>query len=60
MCRGVVAVFLRAVLGFLRARARDDGVADGRGGAAAVIQRFGGTSICLSVGSVRVDQAVVD
>ena len=42
MCRGVVAVFVRAVLGFLRARARDDGVADGRGGAVAVIQRFGG------------------
>jgi len=32
-CRGVVAVFVRAVLGFLRARARWDGVADGRGGA---------------------------
>jgi Putative transposase/Transposase zinc-binding domain len=43
VCRGVVAVFLRAVLGFLRARARDTGVADGRGGAVAVIQRFGGS-----------------
>ncbi len=42
LCRAVVAVFLRAVLGFLRARARHDGVADGRGGAVAVIQRFGG------------------
>ena len=42
VCRGVVAVFVRAVLGFLRTRARDDGVADGRGGAVAVIQRFGG------------------
>jgi hypothetical protein len=42
VCRAVVAVFLRAVLGFLRARARDSGVADGRGGAVAVIQRFGG------------------
>ena len=42
MCRAVVAVFLRALLGFLRARARDNGVADGRGGAVAVIQRFGG------------------
>ena len=42
MCRGVVAVFVRAVLRFLRARARDDGVVDGRGGAVAVIQRFGG------------------
>jgi hypothetical protein len=42
VCRGVVAVFIRAVLGFLRAHARDGGVADGRGGAVAVIQRFGG------------------
>ncbi len=40
VCRGVVAVFVRAVLGCLRAR--DGGVADGRGGAVAVIQRFGG------------------
>jgi len=42
LCRRIVAVFLHAVLGFLRARARDGGVADGRGGAVAVIQRFGG------------------
>jgi hypothetical protein len=42
VCRGVVAVFVRAVLRCLRARARDDGVPDGRGGAVAVIQRFGG------------------
>ena len=53
LCRGVVAVFLRAVLGFLRVRARDGGVADGRGGAVAVIQRFGGPSIstCTSTHS---------
>ena len=43
VCRGVVAVFLRAVLGLPRARACDTGVADGRGGAVAVIQRFGGS-----------------
>ena len=42
LCRAVVAVFFRAVLGFLRARARHDSVADGRAGAVAVIQRFGG------------------
>src|SRR6266849_8701521 len=42
VCRGVVAVFVRAVLRCLRARARDGGVPDGRGGAVAVIQRFGG------------------
>ena len=35
-------MFVRAVLGCLRARARDGGVADGRAGAVAVIQRFGG------------------
>ena len=38
----MVGVVLRAVLGFLRARARDGGEADGRSGAVAVIQRFGG------------------
>jgi hypothetical protein len=42
LCRAVVGVLLRAVLGFLRARARGGGVDDGRGGAVAVIQRFGG------------------
>ena len=42
LCRAVVGVFIRAVLGFLRRRAREqEGVADGRGGAAAIIQRFG-------------------
>jgi Putative transposase len=40
-CRAVVAVYLRAVLGFLRRRAQRDGIADGRAGAVAVIQRFG-------------------
>ena len=43
LCRAVVGVFVRAVLGFLRARARLDGVTDGRSGAVAVIQRFGGS-----------------
>ena len=42
LCRAVVAVYMRAVLGGLRSRARWDGVTDGRGGAVAVIQRFGG------------------
>ncbi len=42
LCRAVVAVFLRAVLGALRTRARGNGVADGRGGAVAIVQRFGG------------------
>ena len=42
LCRAVVGVYARALLGFLRRRARWDGVIDGRGGMVAVIQRFGG------------------
>jgi hypothetical protein len=42
LCRAVVAVFLRAVFRVLRARACDHGEEDGRGGAVAVVQRFGG------------------
>ena len=42
LCRAVVAVFMQAVLGWLRRRARNSGTDDGRGGAVAVIQRFGG------------------
>jgi hypothetical protein len=42
LCRAVVAVYLRAVLGWLRRWASAAGVTDGRGGAVAVIQRFGG------------------
>jgi hypothetical protein len=42
LCRAVVAVYMRAVLGWLRRRAQLEDVADGRGGAVAVIQRFGG------------------
>jgi len=42
LCRAVLAVHVRAVLGFYRRRARRRGVRDGRGGAVTVIQRFGG------------------
>jgi hypothetical protein len=42
LCRTVVGVFVRTVVGFLRTRGRRAGVADGRSGAVAVIQRFGG------------------
>jgi transposase-like zinc-binding protein/putative transposase len=42
LCRAVSRVAVRAVLGFLRRRARHDGVADGRSGAVVVVQRFGG------------------
>jgi Putative transposase len=41
LCRSVVAVSLRAVLGFLRPRGCQRGVIDGRGGAVAIVQRFG-------------------
>ena len=42
LCRAVSGVAMRTVLGFLRRRARRDGVADGRSGAVAIVQRFGG------------------
>ena len=42
LCRAVVAVFMRAVLGWLRRRAQLGDVAGGRGGAVVVLQRFGG------------------
>jgi hypothetical protein len=41
LCRGVTGVFVRAVLGSLRRRARQQGAPGGRGGAVAIIQRFG-------------------
>ena len=42
LCRAVLGVGVRAVLGFYRRRARRAGVRDGRSGAVTVIQRFGG------------------
>ena len=41
LCRALVAVYVRAVLGWLRRHARGRGAADGRGGAVAIVQRFG-------------------
>ena len=42
LCRAVVGVFMRAVLGVLRRRARtEQAITDGRGGGVAIIQRFG-------------------
>jgi len=38
----VTGVALRTVLGFLRHRARREGIPDGRSGAVAIVQRFGG------------------
>src|SRR5207253_6747593 len=42
LCRAVLSVHIRAVLGFYRRRARRRGVRYGRSGAVTVIQRFGG------------------
>jgi hypothetical protein len=41
-CRAVVGVSVRTVLGYLRHVARLGGVVDGRSGAVAIVQRFGG------------------
>jgi len=41
LCRAVVAVFVRAVLGWYRRHARQRGVTNGRGGAVVIVQRFG-------------------
>jgi hypothetical protein len=41
LCRAVIAVFVRAVLGWYRRRARRAGWTDGHSGAVTVIQRFG-------------------
>ena len=42
LCRAVAGLLARAVFRLLRERARDAGIADGRGGGIVVIQRFGG------------------
>jgi hypothetical protein len=41
LCRAVLGVFVRAVLGDYRRRARRRGLRDGQGGSVTVIQRFG-------------------
>ncbi len=42
LCKAVVRVLLREVHRHLRTRARERGLADGRSGAVAIVQRFGG------------------
>ncbi len=42
LCRDVLGCAMRAILGFLRRRAGDAGVADGRSGGVTIVQRFGG------------------
>jgi len=41
LCRAVLGVFIRAVLGWYRRRARRAGIADGRSGTVTVVQWFG-------------------
>jgi hypothetical protein len=41
LCRAVLAVFIRALVGFERRRARRRGIRSGAGGAVTAIQRFG-------------------
>src|SRR5262245_34147899 len=41
LCRAVLGVFIRAVLGWYRRHARHFGIADGRSGTVTVVQRFG-------------------
>ncbi len=42
LCRAVLAVYVQALLGFQRRRARQGGVPGGQSGSLTVIQRFGG------------------
>jgi hypothetical protein len=44
LCREVRGIFVRAVLSFLRRRARDRGIGDGKSGAVVVTQRFDSAS----------------
>ncbi len=43
LCREVTAVTMRAIMKFLRDQAREAGIADPRGGAVVIVQRFGGS-----------------
>lgn len=42
LCRAVLGVYVRALLGFQRSQARGRGIRDGQAGSLTVIQRFGG------------------
>ena len=43
LCRAVTAIAMRAILKFLHDQAREAGIADPRGGAVVIVQRFGGS-----------------
>jgi len=61
LCRTVVRVYVRAVLCFLRTRARRAGLADGRSGAVAIIQRFGGAlNLNVHIHALVVDGVFTD
>jgi len=59
LSRAVAGVFVRAVLGFLRRRARHHGMTDGRGGAVAIVQRFG-AALNLHVHALVLDGVYVE
>jgi hypothetical protein len=46
LCRTVLAIYARTLLGFMRRRARRHGITDGRSGAVTAIQRFGSAVNC--------------
>jgi hypothetical protein len=61
LCRTGVSVYVRAVLGFLRTRARRAGIANGRRGAVAIIQRFGGAlSLKVHIHALVIDGVFTD
>ena len=61
LCRAVTGVFVRAVHGSLRRRARRQGAPDGRGGAVAIIQRFGAAlNLNMHVHALVLDGVYVD
>jgi len=61
LCRAVTGVFVRAVLGSLRRRARHNGVAGSRSGAVAIIQRFGAAlNLNVHVHALVLDGVYVD
>jgi len=56
LCRAVVAIFMRAAMRALRAIGTRRGIADGRGGGVAIIQRFGGAlNLNIHVHALLVD-----
>jgi hypothetical protein len=61
LCRAVVGVYMRAVLGDLRRRARMQGLRDGRSGGVAILQRFGAAlNLNVHVHALILDGVYVD